>query len=134
MGVLIDSTVLINLERRGRSPSALNINGDEPWAMSAVTHSELLFGLERAPSRMQRERRQRFIDAALSALPVFPFDMSVAAIHARIWADLLSRGERIGTHDFMIAATALAHGYAVLTDNLREFQRIPDLTVRTPAW
>jgi tRNA(fMet)-specific endonuclease VapC len=102
--------------------------------MSAVTYSELLFGLERAPSRMQRERRQRFIDAALSALPVFPFDMSVAAIHARIWADLLSKGERIGAHDFMIAATALAHGYAVLTDNLQEFQHIPDLTVRTPAW
>jgi predicted nucleic acid-binding protein len=134
VGVLIDSTVLINLERRTLSPSALRIEDDEPWAVSAVTVSELLFGLERAATGQQRGRRRRFVEAALAAFPVLPFDLAVATIHARIWVDLVSRGERIGAHDFMIAATALAHDYTVLTDNFGEFQRIPGLTVRTPAW
>jgi tRNA(fMet)-specific endonuclease VapC len=134
VGLLIDSTVLVSLERRRLSPSALRVGDDEPWALSAVTVSELLFGLERAATDDQRRRRQSFVNAALAALPVLPFDLTVARVHAHIWADLLSRGERVGAHDFMIAATALAYDYAVLTDNLREFRRIPGLTVRAPDW
>jgi predicted nucleic acid-binding protein len=37
-------------------------------------------------------------------------------------------------HDLLIAATVVAHGYAVLTENVREFGRIPGLVVRQPAW
>ena len=40
----------------------------------------------------------------------------------------------IGAHDLQIAATALAWGYAVLTDNLRDFHRVPGLEVRQPIW
>lgn len=40
----------------------------------------------------------------------------------------------VGVHDLIIAATAVAQGYAVLTDNVREFRHVPGLVVRQPAW
>lgn len=52
----------------------------------------------------------------------------------RVWARLATSGQIIGVHDLLIAATALANGYDVLTDNVREFQRVSDLTVRRHAW
>jgi len=134
VGLLIDSSVLIDLERRGLSPGALNENDAEPCAVSALTVSELLFGLYRARTDRQRTQRQTFIDAALAVLPVLPFDLPVAQVHARLWAELVASGQRIGAHDFMIAATALAHQYTLVTHDVREFERIPGLEVRQARW
>jgi hypothetical protein len=50
----------------------------------------------------------------------------VARTHARLWAQLAA-GTPVGAHDLLIAATALAHGYAVLTDDPRDFGRVPGL-------
>ena len=55
----------------------------------------------------------------------------MARVHARIWADLRTRGELIGAHDMLIAATALHHGLAIATRNEREFRRVADLRVET---
>ena len=66
--------------------------------------------------------------------PALPFDLRVARMHARIWAQLAAAGQPIGAHDVLIAATALAHGYAVLTQHLRDFQQVPGLVVRQPNW
>jgi tRNA(fMet)-specific endonuclease VapC len=136
MGVLVDSSVLITLERRGLPVAVLRDDGqdDEPWGIAAITVSELLFGLHRAVTAIQRERRQAFIDDILAEFPVLAFDEPAAVIHARIWSDLAAAGSRIGTHDFLIAATALRHSYALLTDNVREFRRVVGLDVRLPNW
>jgi predicted nucleic acid-binding protein len=134
MGVLVDSNVLISLERRGLSPSVLKVDKAEDTAISAITYSELLFGLERAKTGEQRSRRQAFIAITLDELPVLPFGMAESRIYARLWSELLLSGQRIGIHDFIIAATALTHEYELLTDNVREFSRVPGLTVRQPTW
>jgi predicted nucleic acid-binding protein len=125
---------MIDLERRGLSPLMLREDEDEPWGMSAVTVSELLFGLYRANTPLRRGQRQAFLSDALRLLPTLPFDLMVAEVHARIWSELAGAGQRIGAHDFIIAATALAYEYTLLTDNVREFSRIPGLEVRQPAW
>jgi hypothetical protein len=49
--------------------------------------------------------------------------------HARIWADLRARGEMIGAHDLLIAATALAHQLTIATRNERHFRRVEALPV-----
>ncbi len=134
MGLLIDSSVMIDLERRSLSANVLREDESEPWAISALTVSELLFGLHRAKTVRQRAQRQAFMNAALAVLPVLSFDLLVAEVHARIWAELVTSGQRIGAHDFIIAATALANGYAVLTQNVAEFARVPGLEVRQPTW
>jgi len=74
------------------------------------------------------------VEAILERVPVLPFELRTARVHARTWAQLVSGGQSIGAHDLLIAATALAHGYAVLTQNRREFERVPGLVVRQPNW
>src|SRR5687767_1072185 len=132
MGLLIDSSVLISLERRGLPIDTLRREG--PAAISTVTASELLVGLHRARTPAQRTQRQTFINSALETLAVLPFDLVIAEVHAKLWAELSRSGQLIGIHDMLIAATALANEFAILTENVREFSRIPGLEVRQPAW
>jgi len=55
--------------------------------------------------------------------------LNEARAHARVWADLETRGLMIGAHDLQIAATALALAHEVATLNAREFQRVTGLRV-----
>jgi tRNA(fMet)-specific endonuclease VapC len=65
-------------------------------------------------------------------LPVVPFDLDAARVHAALWARLQEQGQVIGAHDLLIAATARMLDYGVITLNQDEFQRVPDLTVLNP--
>ncbi len=102
--------------------------------MAAVTVSELLFGLHRADTAARRVRRENFLEALLETIPVLAFDLRVARIHGRIWAELAATGQMIGPHDAQIAATGLAYGHGVLTDNPKHFERVPGLEVTAPRW
>lgn len=135
MAALIDSSVFITLERQGLRLSALaNAVGDEPIALASISAAELLVGVHRANSSQRRLNREGFVEAIFEAMPVVQFDLPVARVHALIAAQLAAAGQLVGAHDLLIAATARAHGYAVVTDNLREFQRVPGLVVRQPTW
>jgi predicted nucleic acid-binding protein len=130
VGTLIDSSVLIASERGALDLGAtLATQGEEPVAIAAVTASELLHGVHRAAIAAHRRRRQAFVEGLLARLPVLPFDLVVARIHASLWATLAARGTNVGAHDLLIAATALAAGYRVASRDLRSFPRIPGLTV-----
>lgn len=135
MAQLIDTSVLISLERQRRPFSDLATAAfNEPMALAAITASELLVGVLRSNSSQRRVRGEAFVEAVLVRLPVLPFDLRVARVHAEIWAVLAATGQGFGSNDAMIATTALSYGYAVLTDNVREFNRVPGLEVRQPDW
>ena len=135
MAQLIDATIFITLERRGQQTLDLSaIAPDERIGIAAITTSELLVGIHRADSPERRLRREAFVEAILERMLILPFDLRVARVHAQLWAQLTAAGEMVGAHDLLVAATALAHGYSVLTDNLRGFQRVPGLVVRRPTW
>lgn len=135
MAQLIDSSIFIALERRGQPLSALaSVALDEPVALAAITASELLVGVHRADSSDRRLRRQAFVETILELVPILPFDLRVARTHALIWAQLMAAGQVIGAHDLLIAATAVTYGYALLTANPREFDKVPGLEVRQPQW
>src|SRR3712207_4935990 len=108
MARLIDSSALIALERQARPLRILLATApDEPWAIAGITAAELLLGVERADSPSRRRRRAGFVEQVLAEVPVLPFDLLVARVHARISAQLLDAGRLIGAHDLLIAATAL---------------------------
>ena len=133
MGTLIDSSVLIAAERGDLDIAArLGEQPDEPVAIAAITASELLHGVHRATRSDQRNRRHAFVERLLSAVPVLPFDLVVARIHAGLWAQLAAKGTMVGTHDLLIAATAIAAGYRVATRDGRSFPKIPGLS--TASW
>lgn len=132
MALLIDSNVLIGLEREGSPADRLASElGEEAIAIAAITASELLHGVHRADTALRRGRREAFVEAILEMVPVLAFDLPVARAHARLWADLRARGAQIGAHDLLIAATALAHRLPLLTRNPRHFRLVEGLEVLT---
>ena len=130
MAALIDSSVLIQAERtKVGLDQLLQAHGDEEIAVATITASELLHGVHRASTPAQRARREAFVESILSVVPVVPFDLLAARVHAGLWAELASRGVLVGTHDLLIGATALAIGYDVATHDRRSFPKIPGLKV-----
>jgi tRNA(fMet)-specific endonuclease VapC len=132
---LIDSSVLIGMERRGLQVEQIGeVTQDSDGAISSITASELLVGVFRSDSPERRQNRETFVQAVIDAFPVVPFEIQAARAHARLSADLLAGGHSVAAHDLMIAATALNLGYAVLTENARDFARVPGLAVERPNW
>ena len=131
MAALIDSSVLIALERGDLSVDAITARyAKEDVAISAVTASELLHGVHRARTPGQRHRRQAFVEGLLAQFPVVGFDLTVARVHASLWADLAKRGVAVGERDLMIGATAIAKDYTLVTRDQRSFSKIPGLSVQ----
>ena len=130
MGLLIDASVLIDAER-GRLDilSKAQERQDQEFTVSVITASELLHAVWRATDAKTRTRRSAFVEALLERFPLIPIDLSTARLHAELWAALASKGLTVGVHDIWLAASCLAHGYAMATANVREFKRIPGLKV-----
>lgn len=84
---------------------------DEPWVISAVSVGELEAGVLLARDDATRARRLRLLAAILTAAPVVPLDLAVAARYGELRA---ATGRR-PTNDLWIAATALAHDFTLLT-------------------
>lgn len=132
MAFLIDTSVAIALERQAEGLQVVQEQmGDDAVAMAAITASELLHGVHRADTALRRERRLRHVEDILDSVSVLPFDLETARIHSRIWADLASRGQLIGPHDLIIAATAIAHDLPIATLNPDHFERVEGLRVES---
>lgn len=130
MAVLIDTDLLVDLERGDATSSVELLLDDEDRAISVITVSELLHGVQRAQGAV-RTRRLAFVEHILAGLEAIPITEAVARIHADIWSDLTERGLPIGAHDLWIAATALAHGFGVATRNSSDFARVAGLRLVT---
>ncbi len=127
MGLVLDSSVLIAYERKKFNlEGLLQSQGEEESFMSSITLSELWHGCHRAKGSALQERL-RNVRHLESTIPVLPFTRDEALVHSKIWAELEETGQKIGPHDFIIAATALAHDYSVATLNESEFKRVPGL-------
>jgi len=134
VGVLIDSSVLVAVERQGVFWDELlgrgaELEEDEPVAMAAITAAELLHGVNRLMGVAQA-RASMYVETLIAEIPMEPYDVEVARVHATLSAALSSKGTPVGAHDLIIAATAVALGYDVATRDLRSFPKIEGLRVR----
>lgn len=94
--------------------------------LSAVTEAELLHGVYKS---VRVEHNLTAVLDFASQLVVVPFDSQVANTYGRIRAELEKAGKPIGPLDFQIAATAVARDLTLVTNNTREFARVPGLKV-----
>jgi predicted nucleic acid-binding protein len=131
MAGLIDTSVLISIERAmGLPEDFVPEIADQAAAVAAITISELLVGVYQANTAERRTRRESFIEYVLEGVPVLTFDVRVARTHARLSDQMRRAGITTGAHDLQIAATAVAHNLEIVTENVREFERVPGLIVR----
>ena len=132
MGILIDSSVLIEIERGRIDPAPhLQRHGPDQAFVSVISVSELLYGAHRTTESALRHRRVAMAEAVLAQFKVLPIDITVARLHAQVRAELDTHGTPIGPHDAWLAATCLLHGLTMVTANLREFRRVPGLVVES---
>ena len=97
--------------------------------MSSITVVELEHGLHRAQTAEQAQIRRDYLDTVFAAIPIETFSGEMAQTAAKVDAEARKTGRVIPFSDLLIGATALHHGYALGTRNLRHFQMIPVLTV-----
>ena len=124
----LDSCICIDL-LRGKLPSTFELmrNSDPRlFGIPAVVEAELRTGA--AKSAHPAENRF-LVERFLAPFARIPFDGRCAVEYARIRAQLESAGQKIGPSDLMIAATVLANGATLVSMNIREFKRVPGLSL-----
>ena len=102
----------------------------EGLCISSISYSELEFGIFNSNDpKGNQESLNRF----LTGIRVLPFDDAAAAEYGMIRADLKKKGTPIGPLDTLIAAHARSEGLILVTNNTREFSRIPGLKLENWA-
>ena len=96
--------------------------------ISSVTVAELHYGVEKS---IAREKNRSALEAFLLSLVIAPFDLNSAIVYGKVRDALERQGTPIGGMDMLIAAQAMARDFTLVTNNLKEFQRIPNLKCET---
>ncbi|MGC8493014.1 MAG: type II toxin-antitoxin system tRNA(fMet)-specific endonuclease VapC [Syntrophobacteraceae bacterium] len=124
---LLDTNIVIyTLKNRPQQVKRRFQRHQGQMAISAVTLGELVFGAEHS---QQVERNLADIEAMAARLEVLPFDEKAAYHFGRIRAALYRTGHPIGPYDMMIAGQARALGLILVTNNIKEFERVPGLAL-----
>ncbi len=104
----------------------LKKNLEKGLCISAITLAELEHGVKKSA---YPEKNGLALMQFLSVLTVLPFDDMASVEYGKICAYLWKQGAPIGVMDMLIAAHAKAEGMILVTNNVREFERVPGLTV-----
>jgi tRNA(fMet)-specific endonuclease VapC len=128
--LLLDTSVLIEVERDGFDLDALIDDDDQP-AIAAITIAELGVGVQIASGK-RKAARKLFLDEIIATLPIIGYDIEVARAHTSLLVDVRKRGTPRGAHDLIIAATARATGRIVVTSDRTGFADLPDVRVHHP--
>ena len=94
--------------------------------ISSITLSELRYGVAKSA---HQEKNAKALDGFIIPLEVVSFDESAAHVYGEIRATLEKSGTPIGAMDMLIAAHAVSLGIPLVTNNTREFVRVPSLNV-----
>jgi len=133
LGIIYDTAVLIKAERKRIDPSTLSPGRKNILSgISVVSIAELLHGAHRADTEARRTRRLAFVETLCKRYSVFDYDAATARIYAEIWSKTARKGITIGVNDLIIASTAIARGYSVMTINRKDFEKIEGLRLVVP--
>ncbi len=126
---MLDTNAISELVRSPNGPVAMQVAENEGKGLctSIVVAAELRYGVEKKKS----DRLRMQLEAIFSAIDILAFDGPADHHYARIRATLESAGTTIGPNDLLIAAHACATGTILVSNNLREFSRVPGLQVES---
>ncbi len=122
---MLDTNIVIYVIKR-KPISALEIFNRHAGqlSISSITLAELIHGAEKSE---QTEKNLRLVEDFTSRLVVLDYDTKAAAHYGNIRADLEKSGQMIGVNDLHIAGHARSEGLILVTNNLREFERVSGL-------
>ena len=124
---MLDTNILIYaIRNRPRKVREAFKKYSEFLSMSAVTLGELIYGAEKS---VQVVRNLEDIEGLAARMEVLPFDNEAATHFGQVRAEFAGSDKIIGPYDLMSAGHARSRGLIVVTNNLREFNRVPGLRV-----
>lgn len=122
---MLDTNIVIHIIKQRPASVLPTFNSySGQICISAVTLAELMHGVEKSG---QRQRNLALVEDFSSRLVVLDYDIKAAAHYGDIRTDLEHRGLIIGVNDLHIAAHARSEGLILVTNNLREFERVAGL-------
>ena len=125
---MLNTNICIYVLRKRSDRMRLKFNEVSNLCISSVTYAELCFGIENGAPGLRRERWEQ-LDAFTRLLLIEPVDKDVGRHYGSLRTLMRVQGILIGNNDLLIAAHARSIGAVLVTNNVREYSRVPDLTV-----
>ena len=125
---MLNTNICIYVLRKRPDRLRLKFNEVRNLCISSVTYAELCFGIENGVPGLRRERWEQ-LDAFTRLLVIEALDTDVGRHYGSLRALARAQGMMIGNNDLLIASHARSIGAVLVTNNVREFSRVPDLTV-----
>ena len=124
---LLDTNIVIYVLKR-RPTEVLEIfnKNANRMAISSITLSELIYGAEKSQNV---DKNLEAIEEFISHLDVLSYDAKASQHYGQIKAALEKKGEIIGENDIHIAAHSISQGLILVSNNLKEFRRVPNLAL-----
>ena len=128
MRYMLDTNICIYIIKNKPESVVKELKRHDPKeiCISAITYAELIHGVEKS---MAVDKNRLALTLLLSNIEVLDFDINAANNRRKIRTYLEKQGTPIGPLDMMIAAHAQSLGYSIVTNNIKEFMRVPNLGV-----
>jgi predicted nucleic acid-binding protein len=120
---LVDANVLSQATKPEPDPRVVDwlAREERELVVNPIILGELRFGILLLPRGRRRNRLERWFDEGVARLHCVAWDAATGLRWAKLLADLRAAGRAMPIKDSLIAATALTHGLAIVTLNLRDF-------------
>ena len=126
--IVVDTDVIIDFFTN--TPPATEVLSElisrEEVALASISVFELYSGVE-------GKRRLSQIERLIQNLVILPLDAIEAATAGKIYTQLKSKGQLVGTHDILIAGICLANGLPLYTRNIAHFSKIEEIQILSAA-
>jgi tRNA(fMet)-specific endonuclease VapC len=126
MKVLLDTNICVYMIKNNPPEARKHFERFFPGevGISSITVAKLRYGVEKSAAR---EKNASALEAFLLPLEIISFDLNDALAYGNIRANLERLGTPIGSMDMLLAAQSIARDLTLITNNMKEFQRIPSL-------
>ena len=128
MNFMLDTNICIYAMKNKPEKVSMRMKEHNPDELfiSTITLAELEQGVQKS---IQKEKNAENLKNFLRTVRILSFDMSAAIEYGKICAYLQKNGTPIGPLDTLIAAHALSKNFTIVTNNVREFERVPELKI-----
>jgi len=126
MYIIDTNTLIYFFKGMGNVPNKFLAISPKDIAIPSIVLYELEYGIAKSTSP---KKRQNQLKELCSLVNILPFGDEEAHISASIRAKLEKKGTPIGPHDILIAGTALQYQGTLVTNNIKEFSRVPKLKI-----
>ncbi len=125
---MLDTDICIYVLKKHSDKLRHKFKATKNICISSVTYGELCFGIENGDNSM-KDARWKELNLFTQRLFIEPWDKNAAKHYGSIRAFLRKQGTPIGNNDLLIAAHARSLDSVMVTNNIREFERVPDLII-----